>query len=115
MFPLYYLPITIDNFGYIPVLACMLFMYSCLWLNYYIQKKKKKKRTPDPLSAFREGLGTRLSYDPIHCNPNASAFCVLFACDGCVWYANRILVNPSSGGSYRYEEFLPTCSCQDLS
>ena len=42
-------------------------------------------------------------------------FCVLFACDGCVWYTNRILVNPSSGGSYRYEEFLPTCSCQDLS
>ena len=23
-------------------------------------------------------------------------------------------MNPSSGGSYRYEEFLPTCSCQDL-
>ena len=44
MFPLYYLLITIDNFGYIPVLACMLFMYPCLWLNYYIQKKKKKKK-----------------------------------------------------------------------
>ena len=35
--------IIIDNFGYIPVLAYMLFMYPCLWLNYYIQKIKIKK------------------------------------------------------------------------
>ena len=41
MFPLYYLPITIDNFGYIPVLACMLFMYPCLWLNYYTPGRGK--------------------------------------------------------------------------
>ena len=27
---------------------------------------------------------------------------------------NRIPMNPSSGGSYCYEEFLPTCSCQDV-
>jgi len=30
---------TVDTRG--AVFACMLFMYSCHWLNYYIQKKNK--------------------------------------------------------------------------
>ena len=41
-------------------------------------------------------------------NPKCKHILCSFACDGCVWYTNRIPVNPSSGGSYCYEEVLPT-------
>ena len=41
--------LLIDNFGYIPVLACMLFMYPCHWLNYYIQKKNCPKEIVVPI------------------------------------------------------------------
>ena len=32
-------------------------------------------------------------------------FLCSFACDGCVWYTNRIPMNPSSGGSYATRNF----------
>ena len=41
MFLLYYLPITINNLGYIPVLACMLYVSLPLAKLLYTKKKKK--------------------------------------------------------------------------
>ena len=38
--------LIIDNFGYIPVLDCMLFMYPCHWLNYYMQKTNLNQNNP---------------------------------------------------------------------
>ena len=96
MFPLYYLPITIDNFGSIPVLACMLFMYPCLWLNYYIQKKQKQKKTKDSvLSRVRLMLATgwKDTTDP-DLKTYQQRKAELSLHDGCVLWGTRVVIPP---------------------